>query len=91
MPEENEFRFKSKTPSRRMYELNENTKQEIIKQHVALLPDSERAKLKQEPKKDPLFKTVDCGKNFTRFLVSYQGANNDFKPSMRTGLPSPDT
>jgi len=36
-----------------------------------LLPDSEKAKLKQEPKKDHLFKTVDCGKNFTRFLVSY--------------------
>lgn len=70
--------------------MNENTKKEILRQQLALLPDSEKAKLKQEPKKEPMFKTVDCGKNLTRFLINFQGATNDFVPSIRTGIPSPD-
>jgi len=74
-----------------MYEINENTKLEILKQQIAQLPDSEKAKIKHSPKKDSLFKTVDCGKNFTRFLLGYQSATNDFKSSIRTARPSPDT
>ena len=50
IPEENEFRYKNKTASRRMYELQEFALQEIVRQKEALLP--EKAKKHQSEKKN---------------------------------------
>lgn len=52
IPEANEFRYNHKTASRRMYELQENAKLEIVHQQEALVPD--KAKKLQSEKKGGL-------------------------------------